>query len=98
MEHGLTGIFAAVGHNAVAGCDALFFRDLGSHFIDVPYDCGIFRRDLCGTADVLLRDQQLVIGSDRVNIFEHIHSVIFIDLCARDLSRNDLTKQAIFHE
>ena len=98
MENSLSGIFAAVGHDPIAIRDTLLLCDFCSHFVNMTDNRRIFRRDLCRTADMLLRDQQIVNRCNRVDVLEHINRFIFVYFCAGDLPCDDLTKQAVFHD
>ena len=94
---GLSGKFADVGHNTVAVGKAQFLCKLRNNRIDMADHSLIFRRDLSGGGEMLLWDNEEVHRCKRADILEGIAKVVLVDLCGRDLTRNDFTEQAIGH-
>ena len=66
MVHGLTGVVAAVGHDAEAARKPLVFRDLGGGGEDIGGDMRLFSDELARVGDVLLRHDEDVGGRLRI--------------------------------
>ena len=95
--HGLAGIVATVGDDAVAAGQSLLRGELRNDLKALGDHSGVFRRDGRDRVDVLLRDHEKVHRHLRIDVAERINIIIVVQAGGRDLPRRDLTKQAVVH-
>ena len=94
---GLPGQLADVRYHTVAVGKALLLRELRDDRVDMTDHSLIFRRDLGSGGKMLLRDDEEMCGGKGADVLEGIAEVVLVDLCGRDLTRDDFAEQAIRH-
>jgi len=97
VKHRLTGAGANVKHSTIAVLNAALPSDLGSGDMTPAEDLGFFSSCFFQSADVFFRHHQNVSGSFRIEVFEGISEVIFVNFSGRNFSGNNAAKEAIGH-
>ena len=95
----LAGLFTGVEDDA----EAVFIEahDLGDFLDGIEHlasDGSIIRCQVGNALDMLLRDDQDMDRSDRVDVFKGEEIIVFPNFGARDFPGNDLAENAVFHD
>ena len=97
MVHGLAGIGAAVGNNAVAVADAGAGSDERNVFENISDFVAGFLGDVLNGIHVHFRDDKNVDGGLGVQVLEGKDLIVFINFGAGNESCGDFTKNTILH-
>ena len=77
MKHGLAGAGSDIEYRAITLFDLAFASDLGRNQIQIANDFGVRGARLFDIDDVLLRDDQHMRWSLRLNVLEGIDAGVF---------------------
>ena len=91
----LATVRSDIGDHAIAVCESSLSSDLRNGFENTRDVSAVFRRHFIGRGDMSLGHNKNVHRRHRVDVEEGIYIFIFIYFLGRDLTVNDLTKQAI---
>ena len=97
MLYGLSGVRAAVGHHAIAIGESQRTGQAGNHRKNMPHQLFVRLIDLIRAGHVFLRDDQKMLRSQRRDILKRKALLILIELLCGNLSRDDLTENAVVH-
>lgn len=92
MGYRLAGIGAAVGDEAVAVCQACFFRDMGNGLKDMGDHGAVLGGHTVEGGDVSLGDHEDVNGGLGIDVAEGQNGVILVDLGGGNVAGDDFTE------
>src|SRR5262249_45807415 len=91
------GTRANVEHGTIAVFDAALPGNFGGGEMAAADNFSVFGAGFFQSANVLLRNYQDVRGGFRIEVFECISEIIFVNFLGRDFSGNNATEYAIGH-
>src|SRR5579864_149592 len=95
MKDRLPGSRAHVENCSIAVLDVAFAGDVRSNEMTLADNLRVFRLGFFHSDDVLLRNDEYVCGSLRVDVFKDQCLIVFVDFLCRDFTTNDAAEKTI---